>query len=232
MTTKRRKKKSVHSQIFFFCFFFQKKRDTQHKYRRQNRHNTLSRERERDTSTNAGDIFTFFFSFFFFLLLLSSPSSSSVVVVVFNDGERFSFYRKNQTRFARVERRYRFDEFSGMSVYTVKRGRVGAVDETISRGSVDLYARFGRFRVLRLGGFVRHDQIGSEWWWFRRGEVPSAGVLHSVIFDANGDVVDIDVAFYVQFSGEETKRTRDERRYVLRVGYFPRFRGVVRLAVF
>ena len=124
-----------------------------------------------------------------------------------------------------------------MSVYTVKRGRVGAVDETISRGSVDLYARFSRFRVLRLGGFVRYDQIGVEWcerwrWWFWRGEVPSAGVLRSIVFDANGDVVDIDVAFYVQFSGEQTKRTRDERRYVLRVGYFPRFRGVVRLAVF
>ena len=62
--------------------------------------------------------------------------------------------------------------------------------------------------------------------------MPSAGVLHSVVFDANGDVVDIDVAFYVQFSGEETKRTRNERRYVLRVGYFRRFRGLVRLAVF
>ena len=217
-----------------FCFFFEKR--THSTKSQTNRHNTLSRERERYFDERG--------RYLHLLLFLLPPLIEPivvvvvVVVVVFNDGERFSFYRKNQTRFARVERRHRFDEFSGMSVYTVKRGRVGAVDETISSGSVDLYARFSRFRVLRLGGFVRYDQIGVEWcerwrwWWFWRGEVPSAGVLHSVVFDANGDVVDIDVAFYVQFSGEETKRTRDERRYVLRVGYFPRFRGVVRLAVF
>ena len=69
-TTKRRKKKVCTRKIF--CFFFENK--THSTKSQTNRHNTLSRERERDTSTNAGDIFTYFF---FFFLLLSSPSSSS-----------------------------------------------------------------------------------------------------------------------------------------------------------
>ena len=61
--------------------------------------------------------------------------------------------------------------------------------------------------------------------------MPSARIFYTAVFDANGDVVDIHVAFYVQLSREETKRTGNERREVLFCGHFPLVRGVVRLAV-
>ena len=61
--------------------------------------------------------------------------------------------------------------------------------------------------------------------------MPSARIFYTAVFDANGDVVDIDVAFHVQLSREETKRTGNERREVLFCGHFPLVRGVVRLAV-
>ena len=55
--------------------------------------------------------------------------------------------------------------------------------------------------------------------------MPSARIFYTAVFDANGDVVDIDVAFHVQLSREETKRTGNERREVLFCGHFPLVRG-------
>jgi hypothetical protein len=48
-----------------------------------------------------------------------------------------------------------------MCVYSSKRARFGAIDETIESGSIDLHARRGGFWILRLGVIVRYDQVGG-----------------------------------------------------------------------
>jgi hypothetical protein len=62
--------------------------------------------------------------------------------------------------------------------------------------------------------------------------MPSARLFYSTVFYANRDVVGVDVAFYVQFSGEEEKWKRDERREVLRCIYSLRIVRVIRFAIF
>lgn len=78
-----------------------------------------------------------------------------------DDRDWFNLLEKIERSFTRGERLDRFFEFDWMCVYSSKRARFGAIDETIESGSIDLHARRGGFWILRLGVIVRYDQVGG-----------------------------------------------------------------------
>ena len=169
-------------------------------------HRERERERERETERRREDVF-----------------------VVKNVG--FNLHEGIERRFARLERSDRLGVHDWMPFYSHKRAFLSAIDETLSSGSVGVRVSFSRFGILSCRRVVRYDYVGVDGK-YDIHRMPSARLFYSTVFDANRDVVGVDVSFYVQFSGEEEKWKRDERRDVLRCSYSLRIVRVIRFAIF
>ena len=123
---------------------------------------------------------------------------------VFVKNVGFNLHEGIERSFARLERSDRLGVHDWMPFYSHKRAFLSAIDETLSSGSVGVRVSFSRFGILPCRRVVRYDYVGVDGK-YDIHRMPSARLFYSTVFYANRDVVGVDVAFYVQFSGKEEK---------------------------